>query len=460
MSEPKKEESFWSKLGKWFTDATLLGGEPSNVAVRTASGFERDNKGNWTQDPYTPGATQLRDNLGVLSAAAYTPLAFGAVSAPVALTPQTVMGGVGQLPWWQTVIGTAAGSMATGIAADEVSKVTTGKTIGGNIREGVLSITPESYKPLLSAIPEGVWDLANPLYLVNPSKITNIGKQIQKIPESIHKSINVIDYHHPSRRNYYFDGPIGNSWDNFDKKLFAQDVMSGKQDFIDWITSPQYREAALANKAEAEAMGLSYTPIWEKPSYEKAISNFRPKISIEQHGAQGWITNSDPPGQINLYGPNKLSLRPVVKHELAHSSRLAWADPELLKINPKYRPRQEKEYLQFKNSEVFDADADFTEFGSEFYDFTKDGFPHEAVTNTRDLGEALGIKVGEPYPGDEEVLRIINEVAEKYPYSFYGKMAKHFRRDNLQKVWKALNGTQWLLIPGLFGLGAISTQNN
>lgn len=52
-----------------------------------------------------------------------------AIAVPPVLTPQTVMGGVEQLPWWQTAIGTAAGSMATGMTADEVSKSIVGKLL-------------------------------------------------------------------------------------------------------------------------------------------------------------------------------------------------------------------------------------------------------------------------------------------------------------------------------------------
>lgn len=170
-----KEESFWDKLGKGFVNATMSATNADAPAVTTASGWNRKEDGSWDQSKVNdPGVKQLRDNLGVLSSTAYTPKAFG--STLVTLTPQTVMGGVGQLPWWQTVIGKAAGSMATGMIADEVSKATTDKTIGGNIREGVLSITPKYYKPLLSVIPEGVWDLANPFYLVDPYKIQTFVK--------------------------------------------------------------------------------------------------------------------------------------------------------------------------------------------------------------------------------------------------------------------------------------------
>jgi hypothetical protein len=33
------------------------------------------------------------------------------------------------------------------------------------------------------------------------------------------------------------------------------------------MNNPEYIKAAQANKAEAESMGLSYTPILEKPEY-------------------------------------------------------------------------------------------------------------------------------------------------------------------------------------------------
>ena len=111
-----------------------------------------------------------------------------------------------------------------------------------------------------------------------------------------------------------------------------------------------------------------------------------------RQGSYGWVTSDDPIGTINLYALNKNSLRPVTRHELAHSAKLAWADPELIGVNG-YSPTKEAEYLRFKNSEVFDDTADFTD-RARFYDFTSEGFAHEAVTNTRDLGERLGIKVG------------------------------------------------------------------
>lgn len=275
--------------------------------------------------------------------------------------------------------------------------------------------------------------------VVNPNKIT-----LSEIPI---KSDIPFGLTNPAREYYYWKGPITDPR-NFDTPLLKQDIQAGKQDFIDWINSPEYRSATLSNKAEAEAMGLSYTPIQEKPSYQKAISNFSPYIIFdESKSAQGWVYPSNEPGIINLNGFNKQSLRQATEHELAHSARLAWSDPKLKGevFNPK-----ELEYLQYKNSEVFKDTAIFP----NGYNFTgsKMGQPHEATVNMRNLGEVLGIKVGEPYPGDEKVLEYIDKVS-KNPY--YTGIARHLNLNNLKAVWKALNGTQWVLVPAI-----LATQQN
>jgi hypothetical protein len=88
----------------------------------------------------------------------------------------------------------------------------------------------------------------------------------------------------------------------------------------------------------------------------------------------------------------------VTRHELAHSARLAV--PTTGDIN---NMTNELNYLRFKNSQVFnESNSDLSNIaGNNFYNFSSTGYPHEAVTNARDLGAAYGIKVGQEYPGDE-----------------------------------------------------------
>lgn len=165
--EVKKEESWWNKLKKGFVNATIGASVAEAPAVQTANGWYMDNNGDWKQDPDRPGAKQLQKNLagiGATGAILYTGGA--ALSYTPAIAPEIT---IGQIPWWSKAIGTAAGSMATGMTADEISKATTGRTIGGNIRESVKQ-TGGFGEALADNIPEPVWDFANPFYLTTPQQ--------------------------------------------------------------------------------------------------------------------------------------------------------------------------------------------------------------------------------------------------------------------------------------------------
>jgi len=59
------------------------------------------------------------------------------------------------------------------------------------------------------------------------------------------------------------------------------------------MNNPVYRKAAEANKAEAEAMGLTYIPYYERPEYIRALEN--PNIKFKN-------LNSSVGGESNLSG--------------------------------------------------------------------------------------------------------------------------------------------------------------
>lgn len=165
-SEPKKEPSIWERMKAGF----IMGGnsDPGSSAIQTASGFSLNSDGSLGYNTESKGARQTRKALaavGATGAAGYGGVA--ALSYVPAIVPELT---VGQLPWWQTTIGTAAGSMATGMTADEVSKATTGKTIGGNIKNAVSSLGSAG-RMYADIIPDMVWDFGNPFYAVNPQSI-------------------------------------------------------------------------------------------------------------------------------------------------------------------------------------------------------------------------------------------------------------------------------------------------
>lgn len=75
-TSPKKEESFWSKLGKGFVNATIGASVAEAPAIQIANGWYIDDDGNWKQDTERPGAKQLRPALaaiGATGAAVVTP---------------------------------------------------------------------------------------------------------------------------------------------------------------------------------------------------------------------------------------------------------------------------------------------------------------------------------------------------------------------------------------------------
>lgn len=146
-----------------------------NPAGYTSEGWKLQDNGEFKNQP-TQGTEQLRTINGITGIIGLTGYGGGAaLSATPVITPQLT---VGQLPAIQTAIGNAAGSMAAGMTADQLSKATTGKTIGGHFRSALAS-TGTAGRMYADVIPEAAWDFANPFYLVNSNKIgESLGKGI------------------------------------------------------------------------------------------------------------------------------------------------------------------------------------------------------------------------------------------------------------------------------------------
>lgn len=142
--------------------------EPSGSAIQTSEGTQINNDGSFTYNKPTEGSEQLRKINGMIGLSGLAGYGGGAaLSYTPAIVPEIT---IGQLPWWQTTIGSTAGSIATGMTADKISKRITGKTIGGNVKSGVASFGPAG-QMYTDIIPEGVWDMINPFYGVNPESI-------------------------------------------------------------------------------------------------------------------------------------------------------------------------------------------------------------------------------------------------------------------------------------------------
>lgn len=173
---PIKKESTWDKVKQGLKNFGHYSAMGENPAGYTSEGWKLEDNGNFENRP-TKGSEQLRVINGIAGLTALS--GYGgaaALSATPAIVPEITMG---QLPWWQTVIGTASGSIATGMTADKISEAISGKTIGQHIKEGV-----KGYGNLLdfknhaagnfitdALVPDMAWDMVNPFYGINPSNV-------------------------------------------------------------------------------------------------------------------------------------------------------------------------------------------------------------------------------------------------------------------------------------------------
>lgn len=148
LTDMDKSESFLSKLGRVFTNATMSAANADAPAVTTASGWNRNPDGSWDQSKVdSEGAKQLRRNLAAISATAYTPVILAA--APLA-APGTALG---------TSIGGGAGTMALGMALEEGQRAVAGQSTGDIISDKLQSY---GVHPLMA-------DMARPEYYINPT---------------------------------------------------------------------------------------------------------------------------------------------------------------------------------------------------------------------------------------------------------------------------------------------------
>lgn len=252
-----------------------------------------------------------------------------------------------------------------------------------------------------------------------------------------------------SKSPYYFQNGQWNT------SAMGSDIKAGIQDYTNEVLSPEYAEVAIRNMEEAEKMGLYYTPVFETSSFKSLLEDgINPKLDWNQQRTFGNASTGmfgATPGyktDIDFWGYSPVSYRQSSAHEGAHVARHGMPSRD---VSPEIA-QKEYEYLKYKSSEVF---KDGFEAGP--YVFTGKGAQTgEGYTNCRDLGKELGVSFAQPYPGDKKVLELLNsEVAKN---STKSGLIKGFRMDNLQAVWRALNGTQWMIIPGLLGAALSNKQ--
>lgn len=192
LTDLDKSESFLSKAGKLFTNATMTAANADAPAVTAAAGWNRNKDGSWDQSKInSKGAKDLRKNLAILSASAYTPIVIA--GAPM-IAPGTVGG---------TAIGNAAGSMAIGTALEEGQRAVTGKSTGD-----IISQKLQEWR-----VPTLIADMARPEYFVNPTGAvakTALNASSKAIPKRITSNVGSFGVIKPSEvaKDAFIDNPV------------------------------------------------------------------------------------------------------------------------------------------------------------------------------------------------------------------------------------------------------------
>ena len=223
-----------------------------------------------------------------------------------------------------------------------------------------------------------------------------------------------------TNRPYYLQ--FGNNSGN----MMIQDIKNGRNEFVNWMNNPKYREAAEQNRQEAISMGLSYTPTYEKPQYSWMLKyGIKPefKSKMEGEGATSWMGAQEGiPTSVEYNLSSKIPYDKVTRHEVGHVS-----------LHGNGKNAKELKYLRYKTHQVFKDDANVGP-----YDFHQQ--TGEAAMNGRDLGADLGISIGQEYPGYQKALDIINS---NYKNSNKAGMVDVLKLDkeSMPYVWKLLNGT-------------------
>ena len=264
------------------------------------------------------------------------------------------------------------------------------------------------------------------------------------------KPISVGIYRKPNPRGFYSIGtpgypylydPVTKQWTT---STISQLLKSGKQEFIDWMNNPTYRKAAEANQAEAESMGLAYTPTYEKTEYLHPQNT-----TVKNIGSSSLGGTTDRSGDIVINVQTAQNPKDVMAHEFGHAN---WHGnvSESTMANTE-QGKKEWQYLKFKAGQVFKPNSWY----SDRFDLNSHG--PEAVMNARDYGKEIGLEIGQEYPGYEKALELINSNNNGFKSGL--KNMFYLDKEHMPYVWKALTGTQFAIPAVGFSLPFLNNNN-
>lgn len=256
---------------------------------------------------------------------------------------------------------------------------------------------------------------------------------------------------------YYYD-EANKVWNT---KLLQDDVSKGKQAAVDYLGSDFRRSVDARNERLAKIKGYgdighvddrmqNLSVPFEKVMYSTdPNAGFYAEIARDRFDPRyDWLT-------LNLTHP----VEDPVYHELLHradigasyTNRNSMATQQRINreafqydlLKKVVKPKTSSEYANMSNGDKMMYDYITGNNVSGMVD-SQDQL--ELPANMLELGKVLGIKPGQPYPGKDKVIEIL-DMAEKSSKVTDEKkhMLKFLDKNNTKYIWRALNG-------GLFGL--------
>lgn len=240
-------------------------------------------------------------------------------------------------------------------------------------------------------------------------------------------------------RSYSWTDLYNASTKQWDSDKLLSMVQKGKEDAVAYFNSDAFRKTQEYNKKLAQKLGYNnYTPYTEAAERADIVPRiqYTNTASSEAGNAMFDMNPSKDLVGINLfYNPET-----TMFHESIHRGYLgAYPNTYLSKF-----PRQNRLDTQAFNNMLTEKTLKPTSqlynegllntLGEQYL-----SHPHELATNLLEAGRRMGIKPGDPFPGKQKFLEMIDQF--KKANKDKGELFSFLNLEHPVRVWRGLNGT-------------------
>ena len=207
-------------------------------------------------------------------------------------------------------------------------------------------------------------------------------------------------------------------------------IQEGRNDALDFLSSNIHTNTYLRNKRLAERLGYSFgdNPMqgFNRASVNPQ-SNLRLVMSDELPFAGRTEIYRNPTNDkviLNLASDPSSSMF----HEMLHRGSYG-VDPKTIHIQNKAPAKDMNGFYQRLQNKIIKPqyqESFTTDFG-------------ELPVHLLEIGREMNIKPGSPYPGDQQLLQMLNEFTQTH--RGYDQLLNMLNLDDMKSIWRSLNGT-------------------